>query len=197
MALATRRPLQIQTHVFDPRNDGLDEADVEDEMHVSEVYAAGVKRLLAGALSLQCSLASALTDLIMFVYSPRRMSHSPTNASDSLEQTMRKLKRIESDTKAWFERVSKFLPSVPTVCDSYDSCVFQLEVCQLYHWAGQTALQQYKILLLETQPEYARAGETFRKEAVRKMLADSIVGLNRSVRAYALRGSACSLPTEV
>jgi hypothetical protein len=109
LGLGLRRHIQVLPQYHDLDLDPMDENDLSDEIHASEVYNARTKRSLASILNHQCRLSLALTRVIMTVYAPNSFTQPKKTSESEFLRCLDDIKAIKSTLAAWFEQAKRDL----------------------------------------------------------------------------------------
>ena len=133
IALGMRRPLQILPSSFEVAfPEILQLQDFADEKHSSKVYDPEIKSALCDIISSQCSLAIALTPLIMTIYPPDQISGSSENLTSLLDRAEDAKLRLQ-----YWRSQHGFLFSTPQKEGHTSITLFKLLTALYYEYGPQ------------------------------------------------------------
>lgn len=112
IALGVRRMIQIGSDVFDFDQAGLEEEDLAEECHKSDVYDAASKTILNKITVAQCELAVAMTPMMTVAYCDESSSHPNVSSITMLIPSMTAVEKASTELSVWARRFRSALVHV-------------------------------------------------------------------------------------
>lgn len=104
IALGVRRMIQIGPEKFDFDQAGLEEEDLADECHRSDVYDSASKKSLNKIIVAQCELAVAMTPMMTTAYCEETASQVDASSVSALMYSMTAVEKASTELSVWARR---------------------------------------------------------------------------------------------
>lgn len=104
IALGVRRMIQIGPEKFDFDHTGLQEEDLAEECHESDVYNSTSKKSLSKIVVAQCELAVAMMPMMITAYCDETVSQVDGSAVSALIHSMAAVERASAELSVWARR---------------------------------------------------------------------------------------------
>lgn len=104
--------IQIGPDVFDFDQSGLEEEDLAEECHKSDVYDAASKKILSRILVAQCELATAMTPMMTAAYCDESPSRSNGSSLTMFVHSMAAVEKASTELSVWARRFRSALVHV-------------------------------------------------------------------------------------
>ena len=133
LPLGLRRHLQISPDQFDLNIDCMDESDLNDEIHNSQVYSVGTKRSLALILNFQCRLALILTSVIITVYAPNSFTQPKKTTEQEFMESLSDINNIKLSLREWYDEATAALSPITCSDGVHDSVALYSDMMYIYY----------------------------------------------------------------
>jgi hypothetical protein len=104
IALGVRRMIQIGPTEFDFDQAGLEENDLADEYHESDVYDSSSKKSLSKIVVAQCELAVAMMPMMITAYCDETASQVDGSSVSALIHSMTAVEKASTELSVWARR---------------------------------------------------------------------------------------------
>lgn len=104
IALGVRRMIQIGPEEFDFDQAGLEEEDLAEECHKSDVYDPASKESLSKIIVAQCELAVAMTPMMTTAYCEETASQVDASSVSALIHSMTAVEKASTELSVWARR---------------------------------------------------------------------------------------------
>lgn len=114
IALGVRRMIQVGPEKFDFDHAGLEEEDLAEECHESDVYDSASKTSLSKIVVAQCELAVAMMPMMITAYCDETVSQVDGSPISALIHSMAAVERASTELAVWARR---FRPALIRLAD--------------------------------------------------------------------------------
>lgn len=151
LPLGLRRHLQISPDQFDLDIDCMDEKDLDDEIHSSQVYNAGTKRSLALILNFQCRLALILTSVVITVYAPNSFTQPKKATEKEFMESLGDISNIKLSLREWYDEATAALSPITCSDGVHDSVTLYSDMMYIYYEYVKPHPNSLKKMILESR----------------------------------------------